>query len=258
MGKERKMRKIGFLGCGKIGQMLLSHVKEEGYAEVSFIEDPAVTIDGERIIRGDDPQETMEAYASADLIVECATASVLKNRLELILAHADLLMFSVTAFSDEEFAAKAAALAEQYHRTIYLPHGAILGLDGIFDGRRLWKEVSVVTTKNPKSLGREDTERTVVYEGSTRGACREYPRNVNVHASIALAGIGLDRTHSVIISDPAVSTNAHSITLKGDGIDITLDVSSYAAGAVSGLYTPHSACGSLDRICLMNEGKHFV
>ncbi len=252
------MRKIGFLGCGKIGQMLLAHVKEERYAEVSFIEDPAVTIEGERIIRGEDPQETLEAYASADLIVECATASVLKNRLELILPNADLLMFSVTAFSDDEFAAKAEALAKKYHRTIYLPHGAILGLDGIFDGRCLWNEVSIVTTKNPKSLGREDTERTVVYEGSTRDACKAYPRNVNVHASIALAGIGLDRTHSVIISDPSVSTNAHKITLKGDGIDITLDVSSYAAGAVSGLYTPHSACGSLDRICRENEGKRFV
>lgn len=252
------MRKIGFLGCGKIGQTLLAHVRKEGYAEVSFIEDPAVTIEGEEVIRGDDPAKTQEAYASADLVVECATASVLKNRLELILRHADLLMFSVTAFCDEEFVEKAARLSEQYHRTIYLPHGAILGLDGIFDGRRLWNEVSVVTTKNPKSLGREDTQRTVVYEGPTRGACKAYPRNVNVHASIALAGIGLDRTHSVIISDPSVSTNAHRISLKGDGIDITMDVSSYAAGAVSGQYTPYSACGSLDRICCKDEGKRFV
>lgn len=252
------MRKIGFLGCGKIGQALLTHAKEKGYAEVSFIEDPMADIPGEIVIRGNDAEEIRRAYEDADLIVECATAAVLKEHLELILSHADLLMFSVTAFSDDEFAAKAAELSERYHRTIYLPHGAILGLDGIFDGKRLWREVTIVTTKNPKSLGRDDAVRTVVYEGSTRGACKEYPRNVNVHASIALAGIGLDRTHSVIISDPEVATNAHTITLKGDGIDITMDVSSYAAGAVSGKYTPYSACGSLDRICEKNEGKRFV
>ena len=31
------MKNIGFLGCGKIGQALLAHVKEQGYGEVIFI-----------------------------------------------------------------------------------------------------------------------------------------------------------------------------------------------------------------------------
>ena len=41
---------------------------------------------------------------------------------------------------------------------VFPPHGAILGLDGIFDGRDVLKEVSVETIKNPKSLGRDDKE----------------------------------------------------------------------------------------------------
>ena len=248
------MKNIGFLGCGKIGQALLAHVKEQCYGEVIFIEDPFVELQGEPVVRGIEE----ELYEKTQLIVECATADVLKEHIDIILKHSDLLMFSVTAFSDMEFAEHADELCRKYNRHIYLPHGAILGLDGIFDGRKVWNEVNIITTKSPKSLGRTDVEKTVVYEGPTREACRLYPRNVNVHAAIALAGIGFDKTHSKIISDPAVSTNAHMIQLKGDGINITMNIESYAAGAVTGAYTPHSACGSIDRICKEDAGRMFV
>lgn len=248
------MRNIAFLGCGKIGQSLLTHAKEEGYANIAFIEDPYVQFADETVIKEPDEQY----YEKADLIIECATAGVLKEHIEIILKHADLLMFSVTAFSDKAFSEQVDELCKTYHHSVYLPHGAILGLDGIFDGRRVWKSVTIETIKSPKSLGREDTERTVVYEGPTRQVCGLYPRNVNVHAAIALAGIGFDKTQSKIISDPKVTTNAHRIILKGDGIDIAMDISSYAAGAVTGAYTPHSACGSLDRILKEHVGKIFV
>ena len=131
-------------------------------------------------------------------------------------------------------------------------------MDGIFDGRKVWTQVTIETIKNPKSLGRDDKERCVLYDGPTREACYLFPRNVNVHATIAMAGIGFDKTCSRIISDPAVSTNVHNITLKGDGTEICFQVSSYAAGAVSGAYTPHSACGSMKRILEDKTGNKFV
>lgn len=248
------MKKISFLGCGKIGKALLNHAKEEGYAEISFIEDPFADIPGETVITS--PDASM--YERVDLVIECATADVLKKHIEMILKNADLLMFSVTAFSDMEFYENVQNLCKEYDHKVYLPHGAILGLDGIFDGKKVWNSITIETIKSPQSLGREDTERTVVYEGPTREVCSLYPRNVNVHAAIAMAGIGFDKTLSKIISDPDVSTNTHLIELHGDGMDIRLDISSFAAGAVTGAYTPHSACGSLDRICKENSTIMFV
>lgn len=251
------MRRIGFLGCGKIGKALVRHIAEREDMAVEFIQDPGfandIGIQCPVLAKADEV-----AFAGADLIVECATAQVLSENLELILAHCDLMMFSVTAFGDPDFERRAKALCGTYGRTIFIPHGAILGLNGIFDGGPVWRQVTVETVKSPTSLGRQDNCRSVVYEGPTREACVHFPRNVNVHAAVALAGIGFDRTISRIISDPEVSTNAHRISLSGDGISITLDISSYAAGAVTGAYTLYSACGSLDRALGNGAGLRFV
>lgn len=248
------MKKIAFLGCGKIGRALLEHANAARYAQTMFIEDPYTEIDGKTVIRTPDEKN----YEKIDLVIECATAPVLKEHIEMILKNADLLMFSVTAFADSNFSMKVDNLCQEYGHTVYLPHGAILGLDGIFDGRRIWDSVSIETIKSPESLGREDKCRKVIYEGSTRNVCSLYPRNVNVHAAIAIAGIGLEKTQSKIISDPAVSTNTHIIKLTGNGIKIEMNISSFAAGAVTGAYTPYSACGSLDRICQEQVVKKFV
>lgn len=251
------MKQIGFLGCGKIGKALAEHVLKQKSAGIVFIQDPGFVNDLD--LTCPVLQKADEAlYQKVDLIIECATAGVLSEHLEFILRYADLMMFSVTAFSDEAFEKRALELCWKYGRRIYIPHGAILGLDGIFDGRRVWREVSIETVKSPQSLGLGTAERGVVYEGATRGACRLFPRNVNVHAAVALAGLGFDRTESRIVADPAVSTNAHTISLKGDSMEITLQVSSFAAGAVTGAYTPHSACGSLDRVLGADSGRIFV
>ena len=253
--------KIGMLGCGKIGKTLLKEIRDHEYGEVIFVQDPAAEesvvsacAPGAKLIR--EPED--DCYAKADLVIECATSAALKPNLERILKQSDLFLFSVTSFADPQFEADARALTAKYGTHIYSPHGAILGLDGILDGRSDWESITIETTKNPASLGRDDQEYTVLYEGPTREACSLYPRNVNVHAAVAMAGIGFEKTHSKIISDPAVSTNAHEIHREGDGMDIRMNIESFAAGAVTGAYTPHSACGSLDRICEEGSGRVFV
>lgn len=241
------MKKIAFLGGGKIGQAMVQHVQSENSADVAFIYDPFQEADellGVKVIKKLEEQN----FDGLDLVVECATSEVVEQYALIILQHCSFLPFSMTAFRDDELLQAAKDTAGRYGHSLCFPHGAILGLDGIFDGRRVINEVTIETIKSPKSLGREDKERAVVFDGTAREATRLYPRNVNVHAAISLAGIGFDKTHSRIISDPAVSTNEHVISLKGDGVEFTLHVVSFASGAVSGKYTPYSACGSLDRV----------
>ena len=241
------MKKIAFLGGGKVGQAMAAHVLENKSAEIAFIFDPFQkedTLLGVPVIR----ELKEECFEGLDLVVECATADVVKANAACVLKHASFLPFSMTAFREDEVLEGAKKAAAEYGHTLYLPHGAILGLDGVFDGRTIIDEVSIETIKSPKSLGRDDKEYTVVFDGTAREAAGLYPRNVNVHAALSLAGIGFDRTHSRIISDPSVNTNEHVIRVKGEGIDWTIHVTAFAAGAVSGKYVPYSACGSLDRI----------
>lgn len=254
---DQKIRKIGFLGCGKIGSALLAEVETTRLAQALFVQDPfmeAAQKNGIPVIRQADAAQ----YRQADLIIECATADALRQNIDAILANCDLFLFSVTAFSDEEFERNVRNLCSRHHTHVYIPHGAILGLDGIADGRGAWETVSIQTVKNPQSLGRHDTERTVLYQGSTRGACQLFPRNVNVHAAVALAGIGFDRTQSQVIADPAATTNTHIISLHGAGIDMQIQVSSFTRGGVTGKYTPLSACGSLRRILDKDRALQIV
>ena len=248
------MKKIGLLGFGKIGRVLAKFAEENG-CEVVFVQDPIVKDEEHfRVIA-----EADEAlYAQTDLVIECATATALKANYDLLIRHCDLLVFSLTSFSDAAFYDHAVEAAKASGHHIYLPHGAILGLDGIFDGRSIISKVSIETTKSPKSLGLADCEKTVVFDGCTRDACQAFPRNVNVHAAVALAGIGFDKTTSRIIADPAVNNNTHVITVDGEGIHFSITVSSFTTGGVTGVYTPLSACGSLERLLGGKDVFSFV
>lgn len=249
--------RIGFLGYGKIGKAVAAHVIERG-DEVAFVQDPFVTDAGGAPVVAEADEALL---AGTDLVVECAMASALKANFDAIIEHCDLLCFSLTAFADVAFLAHAREECSRTGHTVFVPHGAILGLDGIADGSRIIESVSITTTKSPKSLGlnpEEYSEPTVVFEGSTRDACGAFPRNVNVHAAVALAGIGFDKTCSRIVADPSVSTNAHVISVKGEGIEFELHISSFTTGGVTGIYTPLSACGSVDRVLGGAAGLAFV
>ncbi|MGI6040620.1 MAG: aspartate dehydrogenase domain-containing protein [Candidatus Alectryocaccobium sp.] len=250
------MKNVGFLGCGKIGRTMMDDIIENGVHKVVFVQDPFYTAENA-------PYEITkkageELLSKTDLVIEAAMASVLKENFDDIIKYCDLMVFSVTAFSDDEFYRHAVEMAKKYKRTIYLPHGAILGVDGIADGREIIRNVTIVTTKSPKSLGLDSDKLEVVYEGSTRGACSAFPRNVNVHATVALAGIGFDRTCSKIIADPSVNTNAHVIHVEGEGIDFEIHVSSTAGGAVTGKYTPYSAVASMHKVLGDHTEFRFV
>jgi aspartate dehydrogenase len=193
-----------------------------------------------------------------DLIVEAAHTDLIKALASRVIEKSDLLIFSVTALADDDFRESLRNAAFAHGRNVFLPHGAIIGIDGLIDAGPTLQSVTITTTKSPASLGLPPQEHKVVYEGSTRGACAKFPRNVNVHATIALAGVGFDRTISRIVADPSVSTNSHLLEVNGAGYKFKIEVSSEAGGKVSGAYMLQSAVSTLERVSRTAGGFRFV
>ena len=183
-----------------------------------------------------------------DLIIEAATDRAVREIAPQVLAKQDLLIFSVTSLADDSFREALRELCRANGTRLYIPHGAILGLDGIYDGRSVIEEVTITTTKNPKNLGLKEPVSGVLYDGPTRGACDKFPRNVNVHAAVAVVGLGFDRTRSVVVADPQATQMSHEIQVKGPGLEWNIRVSSSPVGAVTGSYTPESAAMTVRRI----------
>lgn len=247
------MRKqVALIGYGTIGQYLFHQLSSQDDMQVACVfeanQDTAQTIPDQLAVSSAAELEARLAGGAIELVVETATQQAVHALAPMILKYADMVVFSTTAFADAAFETAALALCKQYSRKIYVPHGAILGLDGIRDGRDKLESVTITTTKKPVNLGRTDTERIVLFEGATREACRLYPRNVNVHAGIAIAGLGFDKTRSRIVADPEAAGNVHVIEIVAEGVKFKIEICSRPLGLVTGAYTPVSAYNSVRKI----------
>lgn len=255
------MKKIGLAGFGFIGSYLYEHLKGNKEIMVAAVWEPIAekteSLDSQLICKDLDEL----GLRPLDLIVEAAHADVVVDLWPRIKSGADLMISSMTSLSNPEFRKQVEQEAVQKGRKIFLPHAAILGLDGLRDGRSLLDTVTITTTKHPQNLGIDGSKITkpkVLFKGSTIDACKKFPRNVNVHAAIAIAGIGFDATQSIVIADPDTKKMHHRIEVNGRGLNWNLEIESYSVGKVTGSYTPESLYQSLVKILSERAGFCIV
>lgn len=244
------LRKIGLIGGGVIGQSVYREIVDGGLAEVAWIlvsgKDERPVPDGFAPLLTSDVEAALSQRV--DLVVEAAHPDVIFQWGPRILAQSDLCGFSCAALARRETELAIAAATRAAGTRFFLPHGAVLGLDGLADGREAIDEVVITTTKSETGFGLPKGTSGIVFDGATREACARFPRNVNVHAAVAMAGIGFDRTRSVIVAEPGTPEMRHRIQVAGKGLAWDISVSSRSLGGVSGAYTPKSAAGSVRRI----------
>ena len=211
--------KVGIIGCGAIANIIVSKiVPEESEIEIKYFfdkdieraENLASFAGGVAVLNLDDMLDDV------DLVLECASPDSVKLLAPKILEKGiSMIIMSVGAMMDKVFYTKISKLAKENNAHIHLPSGAIVGLDGINAVADFGlKEITLVTRKSPKSLGKSIDSEEILFEGKASEAVKKFPLNINVAATISLA---CNRDIDVkIIVDPKVDRNVHEITAKGD------------------------------------------
>lgn len=226
--------KVGIMGCGSIASTLVKF-KQEGKlnANLAFFYD--LNLDNAaKLAQKIDAQVSDSVdnlINNSDLILECASQVAVRNSIPQILeSGTNVIIMSVGALMDEVFRLRLEKIAKENGATIYLPTGAITGIDTV-KAAKLGKieSVSLTTRKPPLSLGKnfEGDEEQILFEGKASDAVKKFPKNINVSSTLSLAS-GIDADVK-IIADPKVTKNTHEIHLKGtfgELVTITSNVSS--------------------------------
>ncbi|MEQ8602064.1 MAG: aspartate dehydrogenase [Marivibrio sp.] len=176
-------------------------------------------------------------HGAVDLAADCAGHAGLQAHGPALLARGvDLVSLSVGALADDGLAKALEEAAREGGAQIELAPGAIGGLDALTAAAVGGLDSVAYTARKPPAGWRgtpaeEDLDLDALREprahfrGPAREAARRYPKNANVAAAVALAGLGLDRTEAVLIADPTLDGNRHEVTAEGafGRLSLTLD-----------------------------------
>jgi len=210
---------LGIIGCGAIGTDVAKAAGKMKDIKKIYLFDIKPTASKKlcELITKAEIKPVKDFLGDVDVVFEGASQEAVKEYAEQILqAGKDLILMSVGCLFDDGFRKKLKNVARKKQCKIHIPSGAVCGIDGVLSARvGGLNEVTLVTTKPPSSLGKSLGERTVVFEGSARQAVKKFPQNINVAASLSLAGVGFDDTKVEIVADPVATRISHKILAHG-------------------------------------------
>ena len=158
---------------------------------------------------------------------------------------------SVSALADDDLRGRLLATARESGTRLFVPHGAVVGLDNLLEARAMWSSATITFRKPPASIdvaGKNLQGEVVLFEGSAYEIARKFPRSVNAMVACALATVGLGATVTRMIADSrlqGVLRGEFEFTGK-DGSRLTI-VKEEPARGVSSTGMVNSIRGSLLR-----------
>jgi aspartate dehydrogenase len=222
--------KIGIVGCGAIGSSLARTIvrdfKNSALLSALYDIDPKKS---ERLSKSVSRNKNLtvsdlkQLIAKSDLVIEASSAlsswGIAQNVLS---AGCDIMIMSVGGIIGHQD--KLYNLSNKNNARVYLPSGAISGIDAIKAAKiGKIKKVVLTTRKNPVAFkGVKFIERKgirldkiikdkLLFSGSAKEAIKYFPQNINVACLLSLAGIGEEFTRVRIIASPKVKKNIHEI-----------------------------------------------
>jgi len=233
------MLKIGLLGVGAIGRTIATALdrREIDASLVAVTDQDCARAEAlSRELSSHPPVVSLdEMLDRADLAVEAAGQAALADFVPKALARGrDILVMSVGGLlgRDEWF-----RQADQKGCHIYVPSGAIAGLDGIKSASIGKIESAMLTSRKPVAALRGSQyvldrgiqldqlkEETVIFEGLAEEAARVFPATSNVAASLRLAVDPSAPVQVRVVAVPGGNENIHEIRVQGEFGKLTVKV----------------------------------
>jgi len=219
-----KKESIGLIGFGAIGKDIYNKISDNFINGYKIIGVFSKDINESKI------QRNLKCYSLTELlkkkpklIIEAASVEALKEYAEIILKNKiDLLCLSICSFADKSFFNKIYNLKRKIKNRIYIPSGAIAGLDAISASAlsHELKSVQLIQRKPPLALLSKEKalilkKEKILLNTTARKACLNFPRNSNIAGTLAICGIGFEKTKVIVIADPKVKKNIAQIKASG-------------------------------------------
>lgn len=225
------MKRLTIIGYGAVAQYVAKQVLQEDELKItSVIVRPGREQIARDMVGGDVATHVSvdQLKDKPDLIIDCAGHAALRQHGESVLSLGiNLASVSAGALADHDLHAKLSMAARRSGAQLLMVSGAIGALDAlsaakvggldrvVYRGRkppRGWIGSPAEQTLDLERL----TEPAVHFRGTARNAALNYPRNANVAALVALAGLGFDETEVELIADPGITENIHEIKAEGE------------------------------------------
>jgi len=229
--KTQELIPVGIIGLGSMGSFVAreifnGRVPGMRLAAAADIKAPALDLQQQLQSQSVPLVKSFQELAAfpIKLVIECANQKVVQECAGFFISRGiDLLLMSTGALVQGSFFEALSTQAEAKGVRVYIPSGAVGAIDAL-QAAKLGglDEVSLTTRKPPRSLGKIDgvnledlTEPRVLFEGPAVEAVGKFPQNVNVAATISLAGLGPIQTLVRVVADPTIDQNIHEIRARG-------------------------------------------
>ncbi len=236
-----KKLKIGIAGCGAIGRGVGFFIDAEltQLTKITSLYDK--TIENSLFIK-EKVKNSMPEIASdletlvkkSDLVIESASWHIINPLLKQVIKYKkDIVVLSIGGLLQNK---RLLEEARKKRINVYLPSGAICGVDGVLASScEKIRKCILTTAKPPEGLKNIEylqnkriqldkiKKETVVFEGTPQQAFKFFPKNINVASTLVLASAFRD-LKVIIKINPKLKRNTHQIFLDSNIGKITISI----------------------------------
>lgn len=235
--------KVGIVGCGAIASGVASFAEKELSSRLKITAICDRDIEAARLFQNKLKSHPVICGIDAlvqkvDLVIETASIEAAKLVLEKAVSYKkNVIILSVGVLVDNH---DLLTQAEKKGISVYVPSGAICGVDGI--GALSMSKINkiILTTSKPPAgfIGAEYLKtkkinlkglknEKVIFRGNVRQAIKCFPKNINVAATLfSAASIGgrVSKVEVCIKANPRLKRNVHRIEIYAKEAKINIEI----------------------------------